>query len=406
MSSLSKNIKSLAIFITIHLAGVVVQLCAAQLESNLPNFVGPYLQNPTENGVTVVFVINDLEIPELRIKNSSNDTNIPFKLDSAIIPGTKWTVWKARVENLASNTIYKYVVTYNEDFKKVSTTEYNFNIYPKNSNTLKAVFFNDLHANVKTLEALMRHCKSENYEFSALLGDCIGDAHSLEQVLLLIEKFSKLLRAHEKPMLYIRGNHECRGNFAKHLGYFFDLPKLEPSAGLGGKFYFTLDMGPIWFLALDCGEDFEKKIELMEPYREQQAEWLRALQESNPRKTKPWRVAISHIPLYNNNIWNSEPARMRWEPTIKNMNLDCYLAGHDHSFKVLDKNRTFQVEHDPKYTKNKGKWEMTTPCPIMIGGGPDHKTATMMLLEANLDRLHILALNTSGSRVGELDLKK
>jgi hypothetical protein len=39
-----------------------------------------------------------------------------------------------------------------------------------------------------------------------------------------------------------------------------------------------------------------------------------------------WRIFLSHIPIYNPAGWNSEPARVFWEPMLKKAGIDPRFA--------------------------------------------------------------------------------
>ena len=49
--------------------------------------------------------------------------------------------------------------------------------------------------------------------------------------------------------MYVRGNHETRGRFARSLHDYIATPN--------GKFYYSFDAGPVHFVVLDTGEDKE-----------------------------------------------------------------------------------------------------------------------------------------------------
>jgi hypothetical protein len=49
------------------------------------------------------------------------------------------------------------------------------------------------------------------------------------------------------PVIYTRGNHELRGEFAEFVQ--------DYTPNRDGKLYYTVRLGPIWALVLDCGED-------------------------------------------------------------------------------------------------------------------------------------------------------
>lgn len=386
-----------AVGIVLCLGAVIL---AAPPESELPEPVGPYLQSPSVKGMTVCFAARSISAAQVELKEIGATDKRVYTATPTPIPDTSWTVWKTKLDHLKPGSEYEYLVHYRREDAAHSTKTYHFLTLDPKAQTIKAAFFNDIHEKFPTLEAIMKHCKPEDYDFSVLMGDCWQNPQNADRAIEVLNHYIQWLDAGEKPMLFVRGNHECRGPFADRLGYLFDLPNLSPAAPVGEQQYsFTLHAGPVWFLAMDCGEDFEKMFDVMQPYRKRQAEWLETLLKKNDHKNAPWRVMLSHLPLYNDNIWNSEPSRRMWEPILSHANIDLALSGHDHTYKVLEQGKTLKVTHDPKYTENRGEWEMTPPYPQMIGGGPDSNLATVMLLKADANTLQIRMIEAEGGTV-------
>ena len=62
-----------------------------------------------------------------------------------------------------------------------------------------------------------------------------------------------------------------------------------------------------------------------------------------------WHVLLTHMPLYNDNIWNSEPCRQMWEPVLTGAAIDLELSGHDHTWKLLRKGKTYEITFNGHY---------------------------------------------------------
>ncbi|MBN1901853.1 metallophosphoesterase [Candidatus Sumerlaeota bacterium] len=391
-------------------AGVILCLgaveSAAPTSSESPMFVGPYLQNPARDAMTICFVARNISNAKVELKKSGTTNMQTFPAKPLAIPDTSWTTWRTRLDNLKPDYDYEYLVKYRHENAEHSTKTYRLHTF--NSQVIKAIILNDLHDRIPTAEALMQHCKPDDYDFSALLGDCWENPGHADRTIEILDHYIRLLNAGEKPMLFLRGNHEYRGSFANDIGYLFDLPYLDPTAPIGKQeYYFSLHAGPVWFLVLDTGEDFEKMYDVMQPYRKREAEWIKTLSENNDSGNSRWHVMLSHIPLYNDNIWNSEPSRQMWEPILPTLHIDVALAGHDHGYKFLEKGKTLKVTHDPQYTDNRGEWEMTPPYPVIIGGGPELNKATLMILEADRNALRIRMIKAvNGSVVKEFNLHR
>lgn len=109
----------------------------------------------------------------------------------------------------------------------------------------------------------------------------------------LFERFintSVKLFASETPFYMVRGNHESRGVYAKQYLNYFPTPTGMP--------YYTFKEGPVFFIVMDGGEDKpDNDIEYLgtaafDQYREEEAEWLRKVVESDDFKSSPFKVAV------------------------------------------------------------------------------------------------------------------
>ena len=77
----------------------------------------------------------------------------------------------------------------------------------------------------------------------------------------------------EYPVVYVRGNHETRGEFAAHLRDYFPTDTNE--------LYFTFRYGPVSAVVIDSGEDkaddhyeYSGLVDF-ESYRQQEFDWLK-----------------------------------------------------------------------------------------------------------------------------------
>ncbi len=100
------------------------------------------------------------------------------------------------------------------------------------------------------------------------------------------------------PIVFVRGNHDTRGRLSHFYTDFFPAN--------GKDTYFTFSVGPIFGVALDCGEDkpddyfydaeYDFKsaysgINRFSPFRRRELAWIKTIEKSD----KPYRLAISHI---------------------------------------------------------------------------------------------------------------
>jgi hypothetical protein len=380
-------------------------LCLAAGRTNLPPILPPYLQNPAADGMTVCLMAQNAEQVRVTWGTNGQSTLNELGAQGTRIPGTPWTIWKARLSQLHPGAPCRYQVRYQQQGVQVTTPEYQFRTLDPGAESVRFIQLNDIHNKSDILEGLMRHVRPEDYEFSLLIGDMWVDPDSARQadkVFRTLASYIPLLNASEKPFLLIRGNHETRNTFSTNLAYLFDLPALKPTAGFTDQNWnFAMTAGPVWFVAMDGGDDFIKRLELFQGMRERQRDWLKDLMARKEGSNAAWRILLTHMPLYNTNTWNSEPCRQLWEPVLKDARIDVELSGHDHNWKRIEKGITSTIqfgngkpgEQDPQHRKS---FTLTPLFPVLIGGGPSWKDANIALVTASRTNLlirHVAATN-------------
>lgn len=98
-----------------------------------------------------------------------------------------------------------------------------------------------------------------------------------------------------KPFYYVRGNHETRGFMNQDLKNFFDY-KDE-------RFYYSMDLGPVHFIILDCGEDkpdnnrYYYGLADFDTYRSEELEWLKKEVKSEEFRNAKYRIVLVHFPI-------------------------------------------------------------------------------------------------------------
>lgn len=130
----------------------------------------------------------------------------------------------------------------------------------------------------------------------------------------------------EIPVVYARGNHETRGEFASQLINYF------PTAT--NEFYFTFDFGKHSAIVLDPGEDKEDNhIEYsglvdFESYRKQQYDWICSLKKEDfPGK---YLLAFTHEPVLNNHFGKD------WAKELKTLGVNLIVGGHHHKSEFIN----------------------------------------------------------------------
>jgi acyl-CoA thioesterase-1 len=351
----------------------------------------PYLQNPTDSGMTVCLLTRSASAREVLVSLTTDGEPKPAKLAAlaTAIPDTSWTVWKTRIKGLKPGTTYQYQLHYRSGNETRSTASYHFRTLDPAAKSQRAIAFNDTHTGHGVVAALMDHVKPEDYDFSLLLGDILeGPA---DHVIETWNQYAELLDGANKPIIYVRGNHDTRGAFAKHLALLFDLPNLDPSKPWGEEqWQYVLHAGPVDFLVLDTCEDDDdstpktsyKNPDLWQKVRKSQAAWLKQNLVDGSLKPASWRILLTHMPLYNS-PWCSVRSRNLWTPLLSEWKPDLALSGHDHTWR--------QTQPIPKG----GPW------PTLVGGGPAKaggEEGTMMILSADEKSLTVRLIGSKDGR--------
>ncbi len=322
------------------------------------------------------------------------------------IRGTPWTIWLAPV---AADRPYRIVVDGRPHggWRRIRRAP--------DDGMARIACLNDLHDRIGTLALAAAQLKPANHDLTVLLGDIFNDPaakEGAERTFRTLHALATLLRADEVPMLYLPGNHDYRGDFADRVDDLFLAPRCDPlrhdpAGGIGAADQgWDLRWGPVVLVAADTGEDFEKRPGLFRPLRERQVPVLRAALAA--AADAPWRALLTHIPLFSDDIWNSEHARETWTPTLAQGKVDLALAGHVHTCKLIPAGKEQVIDFKASRTDSQPlsrTVRYTPPFPTVIGGGPEAERATVMFLEADARRLSVRAVSAAtGKELNRLDL--
>ena len=131
------------------------------------------------------------------------------------------------------------------------------------------------------------------------------------------------------PVVYVRGNHETRGEFASQLAEYI------PSTTDG--LYFTFDFGGLSAVVLDTGEDKPDSDEEYSGlvnfagYREREWQWIHSLRAED--FTGKYKLVFSHIPDLRTFF------DANWSNPFYDMGFDLIVGGHIHKVQMWNRNR-------------------------------------------------------------------
>lgn len=352
----------------------------------------PYLQNPFGNGITVMWQTNVpaycwVEYGEAVEGCPGEIAGTPkvarHLLDGQVVCNT--TVHKVRIENLSPDKVYAYRICAREiveykAYKKVfgaadSTCFYSFRLPGKESRDFTAVIFNDLHKNEQTFRALCDMLGDMKYDFVIFNGDCVDDPAGKEEATRFINILHEGVGAMNKPVFYIRGNHEIRNAYSVGLRELLDY--------INGKTYGAFSWGDTRFVILDCGEDKPDDhwvyygLNDFTALREEQRVFLENEMAGKTFRKADKRVLIHHIPVYGNTD-AYQPCSAVWGEILAKAPFSLAVNAHTHIY------------------SRHAKGALGNNFPVYIGGGPRMDKATVMVLDKKEDVLTIRVLDTAG----------
>jgi UDP-2,3-diacylglucosamine pyrophosphatase LpxH len=188
------------------------------------------------------------------------------------------------------------------------------------------------------------------------------------------------------PFLYIRGNHEARGYFARMLMDYFPTDSQ--------RFYYSFDHGPVHFILLDCGEDKSDSSKEysglvdFDRYRDQETEWLKADLRSDTSRKARFRIVFVHMPptLYASNQeqrHGTEYVKNKWAPLLNAGKIDVMISGHTHRYAIVK----------PK----EGEWNF----PIVVGS-----VDTILRADVSPRQINVTVAKNDGAEFDRLTMLK
>lgn len=310
---------------------------------------GPWLQNLSESGVTVIWTTNKPAIPGVKLTTPDGNTRFIRNSRDGIIDGGG-TLHKVRIEGLQPGAHYDYSLHSVEILKyqaykiyygdTLVSDQHDFATFPAKSDNVRFTVINDVHENSWKLASYMKNGDRSLQDFYFFNGDMLEFLQKPGQIFTGFVDTAVSCFAKNKPFIYVRGNHETRGFMARDLKQYFDFKD--------GKYYFGFDYGPFHFTVLDCGEDkpdnnrYYYGLADYDSYRLQQLEWLKnEVKNENFIKAK-YRIVIVHMPIIKE---EKQGHGMRfladyYGPILSNAGTDLLISAHTHRNAFHDKGKS------------------------------------------------------------------
>jgi len=353
----------------------------------------PYLQNPTENGITISWFTN---VPvhswveygttktlgqqkELLVDGQMicNNTHHKFRLTD-LEPG------KTYYYRVCSREITLYEA-YKKEFGHTAYSDvYSFTMPSDNVTDFTAIIFNDLHKNKTVIDQLTAQLADMTYDFVVFNGDCIDDPKNEAEAVEILSYMNEKVNAMEVPIIFLRGNHEIRNAYSIELRNVLDY--------VGDKTYGAFNWGDTRFVLLDCGEDKPDSTWVyygLNDFTQLRLDQVGFLQQELTGKTfknAPRKVLIHHIPIYGMPEEEYNPCLHLWGDLLNKAPFDICINGHTHQF-----------AYHPANTAG-------NTYPVVIGGGNRPESATIMLLQKKGKEMTLTIQNTKSEILEKINL--
>lgn len=330
---------------------------AVMAQEKISITVPPYLQNLTEDEVTIIW---ETDIPGTGWVEIAPYDGESFyaeekerHFDSRLGIKTISRLHKVRITGLEKGKRYAYRVfsqqaRVDDGSSKVTYGAYaSTNVYKKEPLSFTTpvmekpdfsfAVINDIHGDSSLVYDLFRHCDMEKMDFVVGNGDLVSamnDENTLSRKFL---RHAAAVFGSAKPLVAVRGNHETRGSHAQHFTDYF------PSVN-DGLPYYAFRYGDAFFIIADCGEDKpDSDIEYygradFDSFREDEAKWLRSIVNSSEYHSAKYHIAFIHMPPVGEKMWHGEQeVRRLFLPIFNNADLDVMFCGHTHSYRYWEK---------------------------------------------------------------------
>ncbi len=352
---------------------------------------GPYLESPRQGAVTIVWFTNKKCVSHVEYGAGEELTSKAVNVQHGLVDAYD-TRHVVQLTSLEAGKTYRYRVVSREivDFKPysvkfgetISNEVHSFQATDANKKEFSFCVVNDIHEKAARLDAMLTGVDFKGVDLMFLNGDMISNFQRESQIFngyldTCVKHFATSL-----PFAYIRGNHETRGSMARHLMEFMPTPE--------NRFYYSFDHGGVHFIVLDSGEDKPDEdkaysgLAAFDPYRREQAEWLKKDLASDASRKANFRVVLFHIPTFGGNNWHGDmQVRELWNPLMNAGQVDLLICGHTHQYAKVP----------PKEGENQ--------YPIMINSND-----SLLRVDVKDDSLKVTVTGADQKILGDLQLRK
>ncbi len=357
-------------------------------EESMPSLMRtmPFLQNPTDGGITVTWLTNAPAYSYVEYGEDKDNLQKALSMvDGQVIAGN--TIHRIRLHNIEAGKTYYYRVVsqeiltnqaYKKKFGPAVISEFFHFFIPREKDDYRAVVFNDLHRRNKTTEHLVKLLDGKPYHLALFNGDCIDDPQNEEDIVNFLEHAARVVGKGCIPMVFIRGNHEIRGAYSIFLRDYIEYSTPQSYGGFS--------WGSTRYVILDCGEDKPDDhwvyygLNDFSGFRREQVDFLKRELNSNAFLNAQERILIHHIPIYlPESIIDYNPCHDLWASLLKDATFFASINGHTHEFAFYPKGEL-----------------QGNNFPIIVGGGPSLKEAGLVIIDKKPNAFTVSYINSEG----------
>ena len=360
---------------------------------------GPYLQNPSEQGITIAWVTNRNTTAAVEYGLPNGDLKTVFSARDGLIDANERT-HRITLTGLTAGAVYRYraisrdIVNFGSNRVQFGATVDSgfreFRTLDRRKQAFSFLVFNDIHDVPTTIPGLLKVAGDDAYDFVVFNGDTVGDIDTENRITAMLDAATSNF-ASRIPLIWVRGNHETRGKFARHFPGYLSSPN--------GRYFYSFDHGAVHFTVLDAGEDkidnhpeYSGLVDFAS-YRREQAEWLKAEVQSQEFRRARFRVVFVHMPFPSPRVPRASTGAVdvftgmadafeNFGRTLDAAGIDMMISGHVHSPAI--------IEPEPGRHKY----------PIIRGGGPRDQARTLIRVNVTADAIEATILRPDGSVFG------
>ncbi len=358
---------------------------------------GPVLQCPTETTMRITWVTDKNGTGDVEFGPVDGELTRAFRSRDGLIAAND-RVHSVVLEGLQPGAAYRYRAVsreivkfeaYKVEYGATAASEFReFRTLDSRKDAFSFLVLNDVHDQASSIPELLGVAGEDPYDFVVMNGDIVSHTDDEKPVLSMLNQAAASY-ASSTPMFWVRGNHETRGSFARHLPLYIGLPE--------GRYYYTFTHGPVHFLVLDAGEDkidaspeYSGLVDFSQ-YRRKQAEWLKAAVRREEFQRAKYRVVICHMPFASQ---RAAEGMLPSENTVflgmaetfglfgsalESAGVDLMISGHTHSAAIIP----------PESARHS--------YPIVQGGGNKGQARTVIRVKVNAQSLDASILRPDGS---------